>query len=56
LAPDDIARRIGAQGDLVDRLAPHATRRIATSGPLEDMRMRVEEALADALAPMLLDD
>jgi dephospho-CoA kinase len=57
MAPDDIARRMGAQGaDLVERLAPHATRRIATSGSLDDTRERVEEALADALAPVMLDD
>jgi dephospho-CoA kinase len=57
MAPDDIARRTEAQGaDLVARLAPHATRRIATSGSLDDTHARVEEALADALAPVLLDD
>jgi dephospho-CoA kinase len=54
---EDIARRTSTQGpDLAARLAPHATRRIATTGSLEDTRGRVEEALADALAPLLLDD
>lgn len=57
MTADDIARRTNAQGaDLVERLAQHATRRISTSGSLEETRGRVEEALADALAPMLLDD
>ena len=57
MAPDDIARRISAQGaDLVERLTPHATRRITTSGSLEETRGRVEETLADALAPVMLDD
>jgi dephospho-CoA kinase len=57
MAPDDMARRVSSQGaDLVDRLAPHATRRIATSGSLDETRRRVEDALADALAPVLLDN
>jgi dephospho-CoA kinase len=57
MTADDIARRTATQGaDLVERLAPHATRRIDTSGTLADTRERVEDALAEALAPMLLDD
>jgi hypothetical protein len=57
MTADDIARRTATQGaDLVERLAPHATRRIDTSGTLADTRERVEDALAEALAPVLLDD
>lgn len=56
MTADDIAGRVAAQGSLVDRAAPLATRRITTSGSLEDTRGRVEEALADALAPVMLED
>ena len=53
----DLERRIGAQGpDLVERLAARATRRVSTSGNLAQTRANVEDALADALAPVLLDD
>ena len=48
----DIDQRISAQGaDLVDRLAAHADRRIDTSGSIGSIRERVEDALADVLAP-----
>jgi dephospho-CoA kinase len=48
----DIERRLSAQGsDLVERLAPHAHRRIDTSGSRESIRECVEDALADVLAP-----
>lgn len=54
MAADDIERRIHAQGaDLAERLAPHATRRIDTSGTVEQIRERAEEALAEALAPVV---
>jgi dephospho-CoA kinase len=53
---DDITRRIMAQGsDLARRLAGRADRTISTSGSLEAARARVEDALADALARVLLD-
>jgi len=52
LDPADIERRLSAQGsDLAERLAPHATRRLDTSGTRKDVRERVEDALADVLAP-----
>lgn len=50
--PADIERRLAAQGaDLAERLAARADRRIDTSGPIEKIRERVEDALADVLAP-----
>ena len=50
--PADAERRLAAQGtDLAQRLAPHASRRFDTSGTKEDIRERVEDALADVLAP-----
>jgi dephospho-CoA kinase len=52
---DDIERRLAAQGpDLADRLATAATRRIDTSGSEDETRGRVEDALADALGPVLI--
>lgn len=59
MAADDIERRLAAQGpDLVERLAgrlaPATTRRIDSSGSEDETRARVEDALADALAPVLL--
>ncbi len=57
MAPADAAQRIAAQGaDLVGRLGPHATRRIDSSGHEGQTRERVEDALADALAPLLLGE
>ena len=57
MAPEDLERRIAAQGpDLAERLASRATRRVSTAGTLADTRARVEDALADALAPVMLDD
>ncbi len=47
----DVERRLAAQGDLAVRLAPHAHRRIDTRGSKEQVRERVEDALADVLAP-----
>jgi dephospho-CoA kinase len=48
----DIKRRLAAQGDdLAARLAQHADRRIDTSGDMERLRERVEDALAEVLAP-----
>jgi dephospho-CoA kinase len=40
----DAEQRIAAQGDLVARLAPRATRTIDTSGPIESARSRVADA------------
>jgi dephospho-CoA kinase len=56
-AADDLERRLATQGsDLAERLAGRATRRISTEGSLDEVRERVEEALADALAPVLLEE
>jgi dephospho-CoA kinase len=46
----DAERRVAAQGDIVERLRPAATRVIDTGGPLEDTRRIVEAAFEDALA------
>lgn len=47
----DMARRLAVQGsDLVERLAPAATRVLSTSGSLASTRARVEAALDAALA------
>ena len=57
MAADEIERRLAAQGaDLAERLSSRATRRISTSGSLAEMHERVEDALADALAPVMLRD
>lgn len=57
MPPEETARRMGAQGrDLVDRLSAHANRHIDTSGSPAETRERVEDALADALAPLLLGE
>lgn len=49
----DVERRLSAQGsDLVERLAGHAHRRIDTGGTMESLRERVEDALAELLAPV----
>ena len=48
--PADADARIAAQGDLVARLAPSATRRIDTSGSIAESRFAVETAFASALA------
>lgn len=54
---EEAARRMAAQGaDLIERLGPHATRRIDTSDTPAETRERVEDALADALAPLLLGE
>ena len=50
----DSERRVEAQAELAQRVAGRATRRIATNGSLADTEAAVEEALADALAPLLL--
>ena len=47
--PEDAAVRIAAQGDLSERLRPHATRVIDTSSDLETVRAAVETAYADAI-------
>jgi dephospho-CoA kinase len=49
----DVERRLAAQGpDLAERLASHADRRLDTDDSLESTRERVEDALADVLAPV----
>jgi dephospho-CoA kinase len=54
-ATDDLERRIAAQGPgLSERLSRSATRRISTEGSRDETRARVEDALADALAPRWL--
>jgi dephospho-CoA kinase len=45
----DAARRIAAQQGIVERLRPHATRVIETSGGVAETRARVEAALRDAI-------
>jgi dephospho-CoA kinase len=60
-ADADIERRLSAQGaNLADRLAEALAngpplRRLTTEGSVDETRSRVEDALADALAPLLLD-
>jgi dephospho-CoA kinase len=50
--PADIERRLEMQGPgLADRLATRVDRRIDTSGSRESLRERVEDALAEVLAP-----
>jgi len=49
-SPDDAARRVAAQGDIAERLAPAATRLIDTSGALEATRAQVDVALTEVLA------
>lgn len=57
MVPEEATRRMAAQGvGLLERLAPHATRRIDSSGEPDQTRSRVEDALADALAPLLLGE
>ena len=52
MAVADVERRLRTQGPgLADRLAPHADRRIDTTGSMESIREHVEDALADLLAP-----
>jgi len=46
----DAAARIAAQGAMVDRLRPRASRVIDTSGSIEESRARVTAAYAAALA------
>jgi dephospho-CoA kinase len=47
----DVERRLVVQEDLSERLAPHAHRRVDTAGSRESVRERVEDALAELLAP-----
>ena len=52
MTESDMERRLSTQGaDLADRLAAHAHRRIDTSLPMNQLRERVEDALAEVLAP-----
>jgi dephospho-CoA kinase len=48
--PADAARRIDAQGAILERVGASATRLIDTSGPLSDAKARVVAALRDAIA------
>jgi dephospho-CoA kinase len=50
MAPADAERRIAAQGDLLERLRPHATRLLATDGALGEVEARAAALLAEALA------
>jgi dephospho-CoA kinase len=57
LTPDDVERRMASQGPdlasrLSQRLGSRPQRRIDASGPLAQLRERVEDALADALDPV----
>ncbi len=57
MPPEEAARRMASQGvDLIQRLERHATRRIVTDGTLDETREGVEDALADALTPLLLGE
>ncbi len=47
--PADAAARIAAQGDLVDRVRPAASRLLETSGSLVDVRAEVDAALDETL-------
>lgn len=49
-SPDDADRRIAAQGDITERLAPAATRVLDTSGSPEATRDDVDVALTEVLA------
>jgi dephospho-CoA kinase len=49
LAPDQAEQRIAAQGDIIERLRPVATRMIDTSGSLDSVRAGVLEAWTAAL-------
>ena len=61
-APEDIERRLATQGpDLVERLSASlgerkGVRRVSTEGSLDETRVVVEDALADALEAYLADD
>jgi len=50
VAPDDAARRLAAQGNIVERLGPAATRIIDVGGDRTAAEARVDEAYAAALA------
>jgi len=50
MAAQDAERRIAAQGDLVERLRPHATRVLETSGASDEVEARAAALLAEALA------
>ena len=50
MAPADARRRVAAQGDLVGRLRPHATRVLATDGAPGEVEARAAALLARALA------
>jgi dephospho-CoA kinase len=50
LDPEDADRRIAAQGDIAERLAPAATRILRTDGPLAATMAEVDQALEAALA------
>jgi dephospho-CoA kinase len=47
--PDDAERRIAAQGDMAERLAPAATRILRTDGPLDAVLVSIDAALREAL-------
>lgn len=49
MAPADAERRIAAQGDLVRRLRPHATRVLVTNGTTVESEAITAAALAEAL-------
>ncbi len=51
MSADDIGRRMAAQAGSRDRLVGRATRVVETHGSLDETRERVEDALAQALAP-----
>jgi dephospho-CoA kinase len=50
LSPEDATARVAAQAGLTDRLRPHATRILDTSGSADSTRDAVEAAFAAAVA------
>jgi dephospho-CoA kinase len=52
LPPDEVERRLTAQGDIRSRLAPAASRVIDTSGSLAETRATVESAWRGVIAPL----
>jgi dephospho-CoA kinase len=53
MTAEDIERRLAVQGDLAHRLAPASHRMLATDASMEETRSLVEDALAEALAPVM---
>ena len=50
---EDADRRLTAQAGLVERLSSASDRMVSTGGTIEETHVRVEDALAEALAPVM---